>query len=214
MQYGEYTLSPDISPVTTADTAAELGCKPWRWAKACVCRLIRPARIGKSAYLRCRTMLSPWRAGSGSGGCQTPWTVFLPYRLDGFPWSNFFYDRQGSPFRRSCRRPRLADTSVIMGVHIQKSTKSNWVPYGPQSVFLCLYFCVYSIFARDCCFTIRFLANFVSLKWLSPIMVLGLSCGQRGADCPLVTFLPPYKCSALKCSSLNTVSVYRMARSL
>lgn len=25
MQYGEYTLSPDISPVTTADTAAELG---------------------------------------------------------------------------------------------------------------------------------------------------------------------------------------------
>lgn len=159
-------------------------------------------------------MLSPWRAGSGSGGCQTPWTVFLPYRLDGFPWSNFFYDRQGSPFRRSCRRPRLADTSVIMGVHIQKSTKSNWVPYGPQSVFLCLYFCVYSIFARDCCFTIRFLANFVSLKWLSPIMVLGLSCGQRGADCPLVTFLPPYKCSALKCSALNTVSVYRMARSL
>ena len=38
-----YTLSSGKSPVTTADTTAELGCKPWRWAKACVCRVIRPA---------------------------------------------------------------------------------------------------------------------------------------------------------------------------
>ena len=130
-----------------------------------MCRMIRPARIGKSAFLRCRAM-------ARSGGCQTPWTFFLPYRPDGSPCSNFFYDRQGSLFRRFCRRPLLANPSVIMGVHIQKSTKSNWVPYGPQSVFLCLYFCVYSIFASDCYFTIRFLANFVSpndslLSWFS-----------------------------------------------
>ena len=32
-----------LAPTTTADTTAELGCKPWPWAIVCECRLIRPA---------------------------------------------------------------------------------------------------------------------------------------------------------------------------
>ena len=140
-----YTLPPGKSPVTTADTTAELGCKPWRWAKACVCRMIRPARIGKSAFLRCRAMLSPWRAGLG--GCQTPWTVFPPYRPDGSPWSSFFYDRQGSPFRRFCRRPRQANTSVIMGVHIQKAQKATGCPMGRSQAF-CAFIFVFISFSQ------------------------------------------------------------------
>ena len=39
---------------------------------------------------------------------------------------------------------------------------------------------------------ILFPTIFGSLKWLSPIMFLGLSGGQREADYPLVAFPPSY----------------------
>ena len=127
---GQYECSMGIYPAT--------GQKPSDNCRHHRCTRLQAMAMGQSlrvssdlpgcgsdgwAFLRCRAMLSPWRARSR--GCHAPWAVFLPYRPDGSPWSNFFYDRQGSPFRRFCRRPRLANTLVIMGVHIQKSTKSN-----------------------------------------------------------------------------------------
>ena len=43
MQYGDRPCLRTFVLMTTADTAAELGCKRWQNARACVCRTIRPA---------------------------------------------------------------------------------------------------------------------------------------------------------------------------
>ena len=64
MQYRDTPCRRGFPPTTTADTTAEPGCKRWRCAMACVCRMIRPA-ADRMDGLSCAAgaTLSPWRAG-------------------------------------------------------------------------------------------------------------------------------------------------------
>ena len=83
MHYGDIPCCRTECPATTADTTAELGCKPWYWAIVCECRLIRPAADRGCVFLRCRNHAVTM--AHKSGGCHTPWAVFLPYRFNGSP---------------------------------------------------------------------------------------------------------------------------------
>lgn len=95
------TLSPNKSPVTTADTTAELGCTPWHWAIACKCHLIRPAADRRCVFLRCRNHAVTM--AHRSGGCHAPWAVFLPYRFNSS--QGFFLNLidKSLSHRHSCR---------------------------------------------------------------------------------------------------------------
>lgn len=83
MQYGVEPCCRAKCPTTTADTTAELGCKPGHWAIVCECRLIRPAADRGRVFLRCRSHAVTM--AHRAGGCHTPWAVFLPYRFNGSP---------------------------------------------------------------------------------------------------------------------------------
>ena len=90
-----------LAPTTTADTTAELGCKPWHCAVACECRLIRPAADRGCVFLRCRNHAVTM--AHRAGGCHTPWAVFLPYRLDGSPCFFINLIDKLPSHRHSCR---------------------------------------------------------------------------------------------------------------
>ena len=100
MQYGDFPCCRTECPTTTADTTAELGCKPWHWAIVCECRLIRPAADRGCVFLRCRNHAVTM--AHRSGGCHNS--------LGGFPavppqrLSILFYliDKSLS-YRHSCR---------------------------------------------------------------------------------------------------------------
>ena len=75
MQYGDFPCCRTECPTTTADTTAELGCKPWHWAIVCECRLIHPA-----ADRECAVPALPEPC------CHHGVQVGrLPYSLGGFP---------------------------------------------------------------------------------------------------------------------------------
>ena len=101
MQYGDIPCCRTGCPATTADTTAELGCKPWHCAVACECRLIRPAADRGCVFLRCRNHAVTM--AHRAGGCHTPWAVFLPYRLDGSPCFFINLIDKSLSHRHSCR---------------------------------------------------------------------------------------------------------------
>ena len=90
-----------LAPTTTADTTAELGCKPGHWAIVCECRLIRPAADRGCVFLHCRNHAVTM--AHRAGGCHTPWAVFLPYRLNGFPCFCINLIDKSLSHRHSCR---------------------------------------------------------------------------------------------------------------
>ena len=64
------TNDTKLAPTTAADTTAKLGCGTMPHVSC-----DPPGRGSRGMrFLRCRGHAFPWRAGSG--GCQTPWTVF------------------------------------------------------------------------------------------------------------------------------------------
>ena len=101
MQYGEEPCRQTKCPATTADTTAELGCKPWHWAIACECRLIRPAADRGCVFLHCRNHAVTM--AHRSGVCHTPWAVFLPYRLNGSSCVFINLIDKSLSHRHSCR---------------------------------------------------------------------------------------------------------------
>ena len=101
MQYGEEPCRQTKCPATTADTTAELGCKPWHWAIACECRLIRPAADRGCVFLHCRNHAVTM--AHRSGGCHIPWAVSLPYRFNGFPCFLIKLIDKSLSHRHSCR---------------------------------------------------------------------------------------------------------------
>ena len=75
MQYGDFPCCRTECPTTTADTTAELGCKPWHWAIVCECRLIHPA-----ADRECAVPALPEPCCHHGAQVRR-----LPYSLSGFP---------------------------------------------------------------------------------------------------------------------------------
>ena len=117
--------------MTTADTTAELGCNPQQGVVDCVCRLIRPAADLGMRFLRCRSHAVTM--AHRTGVCRTPWTVFLPYRLDGFPCFLQF-DRQVMVLRHSCRAVAGKRHSCFRC----KKTRKEAALLIAQSYFSCL----------------------------------------------------------------------------
>ena len=110
MQYGDIPCCRTECPATTADTTAELGCKPGHCAVACACRLIRPAADRGCVFLRCRNHAVTM--AHRAGGCHAPWAVFLPYRLNDSPC--FFKIRSTSHFLTDIPAgPWLANTTAV-----------------------------------------------------------------------------------------------------
>ena len=122
MQYGDRPCLRTFVLMTTADTAAELGCKRWQSARACVCRMIRP---GGGSGERC----SCAAGATGSPWCAGREAAYLPGRFSRrtvpaalfFP---FFYNRQvvfsgisavpaAGSRRRSCERKKTREQTTL-----------------------------------------------------------------------------------------------------
>ena len=122
MQYGESPCRRAECPTTTADTTAELGCKPGHRAIVCECRLIRPAADRGCVFLRCRNHAVTM--AHRAGGCHTPWAVFLPYRFNGFPCFFINLIDKSLSHRHSCR----AVAGKLHGCSRREKTRKEAAP--------------------------------------------------------------------------------------
>lgn len=186
MQYGDRPCLRTFVLMTTADTAAELGCKRWQNARACVCRTIRPAADRGKAVPALPATASPWRAGREAANLPgrfsrrtVPAALFLPFSM---------IDKFSPAFLPS---PRLAAAAGYCGKKRHKSRSTLRV----LSDFSCL--CSSQIFDFRCAAKDTGSCYFMVIP------------RRQWAHEPLVSL-----CSSLAYSALNTGQVYQTGRFL